>query len=114
MVQAIVVGVHPSSFPCAGGHASQDKDLDRVTNLNLLQFVLVGEGRKWWWYNCKNIGEAPKVLQEQEGAAMFILAYTLPVIPAKLVRKIQKGEFVDMAELLKDDTEAERRVASYG
>ena len=33
----------------------------------------------------------------------------LPVIPAKLVKRIQKGEFVDMAELLKDNIEAERR-----
>ena len=49
----------------------------------------------------RTLGEAPKGLQENKGAAMFILADTLPVIPAKLVKKIQKGKFVDMAELLK-------------
>ena len=33
----------------------------------------------------------------------------LLVRPAKLVKKILRGEFVDMAELLKDNIEAERR-----
>ena len=55
------------------------------------------------------MGEGSKGLQEQEASAMFILADTLPVIPAKLVKRIQKGEFVDMAEQLKDNIEAERR-----
>lgn len=31
------------------------------------------------------------------------------MVPGKLVRKIQKGEFIDMAELLKDNVEVERR-----
>ena len=39
----------------------------------------------------------------------FVLSETLPVVPAKLVRKILSGEYVDMAELLKDNMEAERR-----
>lgn len=30
-------------------------------------------------------------------------------MPEKLVRKILKGDFVDMAELLKDNVEMERR-----
>jgi len=43
----------------------------------------------------------------------FILGEGLPLVPAKLVNKIQKGEFVDMAELLKDNIEAKRhRVAN--
>ena len=33
----------------------------------------------------------------------------LPVVPPKLVAKIQRGEFVDMSELLKDNIEADRR-----
>ena len=42
----------------------------------------------------------------------FILGEGLPAVLAKLANKIQKGEFVDMAELLKDSIEAERcRVA---
>ena len=31
------------------------------------------------------------------------------MVPAKLATKIQRGEFVDMADLLKDNLEAERR-----
>ena len=42
----------------------------------------------------------------------FVLSETLPIVPAKLVKKILKGEFVDMAELLKDNMEAERRRCS--
>ena len=33
----------------------------------------------------------------------------MPPIPAKLVAKIQKGDFLDMAELLQDNMEAEMR-----
>ena len=39
----------------------------------------------------------------------FIVGEGLPAVPAKLVAKIQRGEYVDMAELLKDNIEAERR-----
>ena len=44
----------------------------------------------------------------------FIMGESLPPIPAKLVMKIQKGEFVDMAELLRDNIEAERRRTKEG
>ncbi len=44
----------------------------------------------------------------------FMLSEALPVVPAKLVRRIHRGEFVDMAELLKDNMEAERRRAALG
>ena len=44
-------------------------------------------------------------------ATPFLLGEGLPPIPAKSVAKIQKREFVDMAELLRDDMEAERRRA---
>ena len=44
----------------------------------------------------------------------FILGEGLPAIPAKLANKIQRGEFVDMAELLKDNIEAERRRVAHG
>ena len=42
----------------------------------------------------------------------FILSEALPVVPAKLVKKIVRGEFVDMVELLQDNMEAERRRAN--
>ena len=41
----------------------------------------------------------------------FVLSEALPVVPAKLVRRILKGEYVDMAELLSDNLEMERRRA---
>ncbi len=41
----------------------------------------------------------------------FILGEALPVVPAKLVKRILKGDYVDMAELLKDNMEVERRRA---
>ena len=41
--------------------------------------------------------------------APFILNEALPVVLAKLVKRILKGEYVDMCELLKDNIEAERK-----
>jgi len=35
-------------------------------------------------------------------AGLFVLGKPLPVVPARLTKKILKGEYVDMAELLKD------------
>lgn len=46
---------------------------------------------------------------ESPAETQFSLSKALPVVPAKLVRKILKGEYVDMAELLKDNMEVERR-----
>ena len=42
----------------------------------------------------------------------FILSTGLAPVPAKLVAKIQKLEFVDMAELLRDNLEVQRQMAS--
>ena len=50
----------------------------------------------------------------QESAAQLILSEALPVVPARLVKKILKGDYVDMAELLKDNMEVERRRAGAG
>ena len=47
-----------------------------------------------------------------DGAAQtFVLSDGLAPVPAKLVSKILKGEFVDMSELLRDNLEAERKGA---
>ena len=40
-------------------------------------------------------------------AAPFILSEGLPPVPAKLVAKIQEGDYVDMVELLRDNMEWE-------
>ena len=44
----------------------------------------------------------------------FIMSEALPVVPGKLVKRIRKGEYIDMAELLKDNVEAERRRQGLG
>ncbi len=51
---------------------------------------------------------------QAEAPHSFWLGDGLPPVPAKLVSKILKGEFVDMADLLRDNIEAERRYASSG
>lgn len=47
-------------------------------------------------------------------AQPFVLSEALPVVPAKLANRIRKGEYVEMAELLKDNVEAERRRLAVG
>ena len=44
----------------------------------------------------------------------FKVGEGLPAVPPRLVAKIQRGEYVDMAELLKDNIEADRRRSSQG
>lgn len=46
---------------------------------------------------------------QKEATVAFLFSDSFPPIPGKLVTKIQKGDFVDMAELLRDNIEAERR-----
>ena len=41
----------------------------------------------------------------------FLLSDTLPLVPVKLVERILKGEYLDMAEFLKNNMEVERRRA---
>ena len=43
---------------------------------------------------------------------VFILSEGVPPVPAKLVTKIQQGDYVDMVELLRDNTEMECRQPS--
>ena len=38
----------------------------------------------------------------------FVLSEALPVVLTKLVGRIRRGEFVDMAELLKNNMEVDR------
>ena len=48
-------------------------------------------------------------LAKRPPATPFIVGEGLPVVPAKIVAKIQRGEFLDMVDLLKDNIKAERR-----
>ena len=42
----------------------------------------------------------------------FVLSEGLPPVPHKLASKILRGEYIDMAELLRDNLEAQRRAAT--
>lgn len=42
----------------------------------------------------------------------FVLSEGLPPVPHKLAARILRGEYIDMAELLRDNLEAQRRAAS--
>ena len=55
------------------------------------------------------------VAKKKDGATTsdkpFILSEGLPPVPAKLVARMLRGEFIDMMELLRDNLEAQRRAA---
>ena len=73
----------------------EDEDLD---------LTLLDEGK-----DDENTGADPPPAKKTPPSPPFIVGEGLPVVPAKLATKIQRGEFVDMADLLKDNLEAERR-----
>lgn len=54
-------------------------------------------------------GEPVKKKEAEAGVLPFVLSETLPIVPAELVSKMINGEYVDMAELLKDSLEAKKR-----
>ncbi len=74
-----------------------------------LGFYLLGQGPKI----TRGSGAESKAESKAAEAenAPFVLNSVLPVVPAQLVKRIVKGDFVDMAELLRDNLEAERRRA---
>ena len=54
--------------------------------------------------------EKGAVSKDSEGASVpFVVCKSLYPVPAKVVAKIKAGEFVDMAEILHDNIELERR-----
>ena len=91
-----------------GGTLSKEKDKSLIANLQLPQFTseLEEAGHSEDDHVVSTVmGSKP----QNEENTVFILGDTFPVVPAKLVKWILKGGFVDMAELLKDNMEAERR-----
>ena len=61
------------------------------------------------------VGPGPGAADTNDLEGPFVLSEALPVVPAKLVKRILKrGELVDMVELLKDNMEAERRFVAEG
>ena len=102
-----------SPLPYAGAVLGGEGDPDAVRELRLPSFELSG-GPAATAVSEEVAGAVDSVKkrdQDPEGLP-FMLSETLPIVPAKLVKRILKGEFVDMAEFLKDNMEVERRRCS--
>jgi len=82
-------------------------------DLNPSMSVPLGEGSKHSDSHSSEKQGDGRARQSTEGSP-FVLSEALPVVPGKLVQRIQRGEFVDMADLLKDNVEAERRRLAAG
>ena len=91
-----------AEFP-SGGRLGEELDRRTVSNLGLPTLDELMD---------QPAQATQEKLPQTVEAKPFILGDALPVVPARIVRKIQIGEFVDMAELLKDNMEAEARRAA--
>ncbi len=95
-------------FP-AGGRLGEALEPEEVRRLDLRTFPSNIPSR------VSTAGEEVPERKEKSGSTKkiegrpFLLSEALPAVPARLVKKILKGEYVDMAELLRDNVEAERR-----
>ena len=60
------------------------------------------------------VDSAPMAPAEQKAVVgkPFVLSEGLPPVPHKLVIRVLRGDFVDMAELLRNNLEAQRRLLS--
>jgi len=94
-----------------GGLLNNESDPAQIAGLALPEFVseLAKKGKEG-----DTTQPGKEGIWKSEGrdgeTGPFILSEALPVVPARLVKKIQKGEYVEMAELLKDNMEVERRL----
>ena len=52
--------------------------------------------------------------ETESKAAPFVLGEGIPPVPARVVARIWKREYIDMADLLRDNLEAERRSMVQG
>ena len=52
--------------------------------------------------------------ETESKATPFVLGEGIPPVPARVVARIRKGEYIDMADLLRDNLEAERRSTVQG
>ena len=87
-------------FVTAGAVLGEEVPQSQVAGLKLPSFetVEVTEGAKSW----ENPADRSQLTLTQSGTGPFVVSEALPVIPPKILKRIWKGEFVDMAELLKD------------
>ncbi len=91
-----------------------EPDAANIRALGLPTFEEGGGAKVVTLGECEPRKEKEAKEQAKLGDAPFVLSEALPVIPAKLVRKVEKGEFVDMADFLKDNMELERRRLTAG
>lgn len=103
VVESLQLGNIGDSEPPGGGAGETDSSGHQSTGEGNSggRSSDVGELQSPKEMTSKRMGEAPP--------KQFILSEGLPPVPAKLVGRILKGEFVDMAELLRDNLEALRR-----
>ena len=93
----------------AGNHLGEEADKTAVEDLKLPSFgekLAVEERVK---SKDPPVNESVGKGDGAEELIPFIVGESLPVVPAKVVKKILRGEFVDMEDLRKDNLEAERR-----
>ena len=95
-----------------GDELGNEADPSLVKQLQLPEFsadlAKMGQATPASNSTIKGISQSDKP-NEMEIPPPFILGEALPLVPAKLVKRILRGEYIDMAELLKDNVEAERR-----
>ena len=90
-----------TSFPYPGGAGPGEGEEDDDLDLPLLDGDVTEESEE---------GDvASKPPPAKKTLASYVLSEGLPVVSGKIVAKIQRRDFVDMADLLKDNMEAERR-----
>ena len=93
----------------SGTLLGEEADKRAVEELKLPSFGEKATGEERASKKPLQIKESAGKAEEAEEATPLILGESLPVVPVKLVKKILKGDFVDMADLLKDNLEVERR-----
>ena len=89
----------------AGGETTDGSKDDGVAHLKLPEFPKDDDKRVPPPPLDPKPDSLTPVHSESTSATPFVLSEDLPPVPAKLVAKIQKGDYVDMAELLCDTME---------
>ena len=102
---------------CLGVPLGAEPSQDKVKKLNLLSFTQAvtqpGRQIEGGTTNKDELMLMPHKVPNLGNSLLFILSEALPIVPPKLVKRIVKGEYVDMAELLNDNMEVERRRALF-
>jgi len=96
-----------------GDNLNKEVELEALQSLDLPSFHDQEEGRVGkagaTGADLGKENQPATISRETPTEGPFVVSESLPVVPAKLVRRILKAEYVDMAELLRDNMEAERR-----